>query len=174
MNEMKNLPADEAAVIGTVRGLAFAVTAAVYMTIGGNFGGYLWCVYLGFLLTMALGSGGKRWLNYGCSLAAGYGYAYLFFGIKGAMLFFFRPFAATVISEFFITLIILWIHLAVLRKSPVNCIPMIFAAVTTVFAAGGLDKSPYCFSSVIAGILIAVATDRCIQKIIKFKHRTEQ
>ena len=41
-----------------VRGSAFALVTAAYLLIGGTLGGYLWCVYVGFFLTMAFGAKG--------------------------------------------------------------------------------------------------------------------
>ena len=61
--------------IALVRGAAFAIVTAVYLLIGGAFGGYLWCVYVGFFLTMAFGAAPQDLPNYLCSLLAGYAWA---------------------------------------------------------------------------------------------------
>ena len=46
---------DRALVTGLVRGAAFAAITLVYSLVG-VLGGLLWCVYVGFFLTMAFGA----------------------------------------------------------------------------------------------------------------------
>lgn len=170
MKQNKNLSYKHAHVIATTRGVAFAVIAAIYFILGEVFSENLWCVYLGFLLTMALGTGetgeGKI-INYLCSFLIGYVYAILFFSIKSVLSGIIPNLPTVIVSEFLITFVVIFAHLAIFRESKFNVIPMIFAAVTTVFAAGSISKVPYYGLSTIIGILIAFATDRVIRIVMK-------
>lgn len=54
-------------VTAAVRGVAFALVTALFTAVP-LFHGYLWCVYIGFFLTMAFGVKLPEYPNYLCSL----------------------------------------------------------------------------------------------------------
>ncbi|EGO8281428.1 DUF1097 domain-containing protein [Enterococcus faecalis] len=167
MNDNKNLSVKHAHVIAITRGVAFAVVAAIYLILGNVFSENLWGVYLGFLLTMALGTEKGKFFNYICSFGVGYLYALIFFGLKSTLSIVLSNLPTVIICEFLITFIVLFFHLAIFRETRFNVIPMIFAAVTTVFATGSIEKVPYSGLSTVIGILVAFATDLIIKRIIK-------
>ncbi|MGK0551877.1 DUF1097 family protein [Enterococcus faecalis] len=167
MKDNKNLPVKHAHIIAITRGVAFAVIAAIYLILGNVFSENLWGVYLGFLLTMALGTEKSKFLNYLCSFGVGYVYALVFFLLKSTLSMILSNFPTVILCEFVITFIVLFFHLAVFRETKFNVIPMIFAAVTTVFATGNLDKIPFSGLSTVIGIIVAFATDSIIKYIIK-------
>lgn len=71
---------DRALVTSLVRGIAFALITLLFTTVA-IFKGFLWCIYIGFSLTMAFGAKKCEYKNYVCSLLAGYVWslAYVFF-----------------------------------------------------------------------------------------------
>lgn len=62
---------DRALVASLVRGIAFALITLLFTTVA-FFKGFLWCIYIGFSLTMAFGAKKCEYKNYVCSLLAGY------------------------------------------------------------------------------------------------------
>ena len=61
-------------VTAAVRGVAFALVTALFTAVP-LFHGFLWCVYIGFFLTMAFGVKLPEYPNYLCSLLVGYVWA---------------------------------------------------------------------------------------------------
>ena len=161
---------DKALVTGLVRGAAFAAITLVYSLVGA-LGGLLWCVYVGFFLTMAFGAKKNETPNYICSLIMGYvwslGYVYLPSLIEGVLPIGHIP--ALVAAEFILTFLVLFIHIKFLMGTKFNKIPAVFAAVATVFASGGTGRIVLCAVSATAGILTAVLTEIIIKAILKDK-----
>lgn len=58
---------DRALVASLVRGIAFALITLLFTTVA-FFKGFLWCIYIGFSLTMAFGAKKCEYKNYVCSL----------------------------------------------------------------------------------------------------------
>ena len=125
-----------------VRGSAFTLVTAAYLLIGGTLGGYLWCVYVGFFLTMAFGAKGEDLPRYLCSFLAGYVWAAVYVYLPELLGGLMPGAAATVVSEFVVTAGLLFLHLRFLSGTWLGKIPAVFAAVVTVFASGGLQKRP--------------------------------
>lgn len=61
---------DRALVTAVVRGIAFALITLLFTTVA-FFKGFLWCIYIGFSLTMVFGAKNGEYKNYVCSLLAG-------------------------------------------------------------------------------------------------------
>ena len=166
MANPNKLPQPVINTIAIVRGLAFALVTALYFIL--PIQEYLWCVYVGFFLTMALGTDYKRMPSYICSLIAGYAWAFLYLN-AGGWLALILPFSVTicgVISEFILTAGLLFIHLTFFAGGLLGTVPAVFAAVATIFATGqGIGAAPACGGSVIAGILMAFGTTWVIDKV---------
>ncbi len=79
-NKLKNSTIKNIAV---TRGLAFALVTAVYIYMDNTLSGYLWCVYVGFFLSMALGAKNGKMFNYILSALIGYGWAFLYVNLGG-------------------------------------------------------------------------------------------
>lgn len=157
----------EALRVALVRGAAFALVTAAYLLIGGALEGYLWCVYVGFFLTMAFGARWEELPRYLCSFLCGYGWAAVYVYLPGLLGGFLPGTAATVLSEFLVTGGLLFIHLRFLSRTWFNKIPAVFAAVATVFASGGMrSAAPAAFSGAV-GILMALGTGRIIAALGK-------
>lgn len=157
---------DKAFIVATVRASAFALITLIYSSFDA-FSGLLWCVYIGFFLTMAFGAKRDELLSYALSLLAGFvwSFGYMKFPgiINGAFAFGSTP--SLVIAEFIMTFAVIFVHLKFLMKTPFNKVPAVFAAVATVFASGGTDRIVLCAFSGIIGIAMAVLT-QCIIELI--------
>ena len=152
--------------IAVVRGLAFALVTALYFVL--PIQAYLWCVYVGFFLTMALGTDYKKMSSYICSLIAGYGWAFLYLNAGGwlAEIVPLEVKVCVVIAEFILTAGLLFIHLTFFAGGLLGTVPAVFAAVATIFATGqGIGAAPACGGSVIIGILMAFGTTWVIDKV---------
>lgn len=156
--------------IALVRGAAFAAVTALYLLIGGKFGGYLWCVYVGFFLTMAFGAAPRDLPNYLCSLLAGYVWAAVYVYLPQLLGEAMSGMAASVVSEFAVTALLLFVHLRFLGQTWLNKVPAVFAAVATVFASGGLTSIPMAAPSAVIGILMALGTGWIIEALDKRKN----
>ncbi len=148
-----------------VRGSAFTLVTAAYLLIGGTLGGYLWCVYVGFFLTMAFGAKGEDLPRYLCSFLAGYVWAAVYVYLPELLGGFIPGAAATVVSEFVVTAGLLFLHLRFLSGTWLGKIPAVFAAVATVFASGGLQNAPPAALSGCIGILMACGTGWIIARL---------
>ncbi len=160
------LPQSKINTIAVVRGLAFALVTALYFLL--PIQEYLWCVYVGFFLTMALGTDYKKIPSYICSLLAGYGWAFLYLNAGGwlALLLPFSTTVCVVIAEFILTAGLLFVHLTFFSGRLFGTIPAVFAAIATVFATGqGIGAAPACSVSVIIGILMGFGTTWVIEKV---------
>ena len=62
---------DRALVAAVVPGIAFSLITLLFTTVA-FFKGFLWCIYIGFSLTMAFGAKKGEYKNYVCSLLTGY------------------------------------------------------------------------------------------------------
>lgn len=144
--------------IAIVRGLAFALVTLAYIVIGGKLQSALWCVYVGFFLTMAFGAKKEELPNYLCSFLFGYVWVFAYYGVPSALSHVMPADAATVIAEFLVTGTLLFVHLRFLSKTWLNKIPAIFAGVATVFAFGGVDSIPIAAVSGCVGICMAIGT----------------
>ena len=120
-----------------VRGSAFTLVTAAYLLIGGTLGGYLWCVYVGFFLTMAFGAKGEDLPRYLCSFLAGYVWAAVYVYLPELLGGLMPGAAATVVSEFVVTAGLLFLHLRFLSGTWLGKIPAVFAAVATAHRARG-------------------------------------
>ena len=170
MSNPNKLPQPVINTIAIVRGLAFALATALYFCL--PIQEYLWCVYVGFFLTMALGTDYKRMPSYICSLIAGYGWAFLYLNAGGwlADILPLEVKVCVVIVEFFLTAGLLFIHLTFFAGGLLGTVPAVFAAVATIFATGqGISAAPACGASVIVGILMAFGTTWVIEKINYFR-----
>ena len=166
MANPNKLPQPVINTIAIVRGLAFALVTALYFIL--PIQEYLWCVYVGFFLTMALGTDYKRMPSYICSLIAGYGWAFLYLNAGGwlALILPFEVQVCVIISEFILTAGLLFIHLTFFAGGLLGTVPAVFAAVATIFATSqGIGAAPACGGSVIAGILMAFGTTWVIDKV---------
>lgn len=165
MNQNK-LPQPVINTIAIVRGLSFALVTAIYFCL--PIQNYLWCVYIGFFLTMALGTDYKKMPAYICSLIAGYGWAFLYLN-AGSWLAAILPVplnVCIVIVEFILTAGLLFTHLTFFSGGLLGTVPAVFAAVATVFATGqGIGAAPACGGSVIIGILMAFGTTWVIDRV---------
>ena len=163
-NKLKNSTIKNIAV---TRGLAFALVTAVYIYMDNTLSGYLWCVYVGFFLSMALGAKKGAMLNYILSALIGYGWAFLYVNLGGWLLAVFPvPVKlCIVIAEFVLTASLLFIHLKFLVNTKFNTVPAVFAAIATIYASGGYTAAPYCALSVVIGIVMAFTTGIIISKL---------
>ena len=159
---------DRAIVTAAVRGVAFAAVTFAFISIP-MLSGFLWCVYIGFFLTMAFGAKRDEYKNYLCSLLIGYLWAFLYVnahmfleGVLGI-----PSKAAIVLAEFVLTFILLFIHIKLLGNTPFNKIPAVFAAVATIFASGGTENTVYCAVSAAIGITMATLTEMIIVRIMR-------
>lgn len=109
-----------------VRGSAFTLVTAAYLLIGGTLGGYLWCVYVGFFLTMAFGAKGEDLPRYLCSFLAGYVWAAVYVYLPELLGGLMPGAAATVVSEFVVTAGLLFLHLRFLSGTWLGKIPAVF------------------------------------------------
>ena len=150
---------DRALVTAVVPGIAFSLITLLFTTIA-FFKGFLWCIYIGFSLTMAFGAKKGEYKNYVCSLLAGYVWlpAYVFFPSFMEKTFHIPSFTAMTVSELILTFLLLFLHLKFLRNTWLNKIPMVFAGITTVFI-GGIDHIALCGLSTFMGISMAVLTE---------------
>lgn len=150
---------DRALVTAVVRGIAFALITLLFTTVD-FFKELLWCIYIGFSLTMAFGAKKGEYKYYVCSLLAGYVWslAYVFFPSFMEKTFPIPSFAAMTVSELILTFLLLFVHLKFLRNTWLNKIPMVFAEITTVFI-GGIDHIALCGLSTFMGISMAVLTE---------------
>lgn len=150
---------DRALVTSLVRGIAFALITLLFTTVA-FFKGFLWCIYIGFSLTMAFGAKKCEYKNYVCSLLAGYVWslAYVFFPSFMEKTFHIPSSAAMTVSELILTFLLLFVHLKFLRNTWLNKIPMVFAGITTVFI-GGIDHIALSGLSTFMGISMAVLTE---------------
>lgn len=166
-NKSQNkLPQPVINTIAIVRGLAFALVTALYFCL--PIQDYLWCVYVGFFLTMALGTDYKRLPSYICSLIIGYGWAFLYLNAGGwlALILPLDVKVCVVIVEFILTAGLLFIHLTFFSGTWLGTVPAVFAAVATIFACGqGMTAAPAAGISVIIGILMGFGTTWIIDKI---------
>ena len=157
------------AIIAIVRGAAFALITGIYIQIPGPIHSYLWCVYIGFFLTMALGVPKQKYFHCIASLMCGYFWGFLYLNAAGWMSIF-SPFSVTVntvAAEFLLTSALLFIHLRFLSNTPFHIIPAIFAGVASLFAAGGWESAPFCALSIVIGISMAYLTDLIIRYLCR-------
>ena len=149
-------------VTAAVRGVAFALVTALFTAVS-LFHGYLWCVYIGFFLTMAFGVKLPEYPNYLCSLLVGYVWAFAYvFGHQWLEAWFAMPsLLALSLSELVLTFLLLFVHLRFLSRTWFNKVPAVFAAIATVFAAGGIQHA----LSAVIGISMAAGTEVLIQRL---------
>ena len=157
---------DRAFITAAVRGAAFALATIVFTVIP-VFHGYLWCLYIGFFLTMAFGVKRQECLNYVCSLLAGYvwafGYVYSPAWLEEWS--HMPSVAALAVCELVLTFLLIYVHVKFLHATPLNKVPAAFAAIATVFASGGPAHIPLCAVSAVLGILMAIVTEIIIVRI---------
>ena len=148
-------------VIAAVRGVAFALVTALFTAVP-LFHGYLWCVYIGFFLTMAFGVKLPEYPNYLCSLLVGYVWAFAYvFGHQWLEDWFAMPsLLALSLSELVLTFLLLFVHLRFLSRTWLNKVP-------AVVAPGGIQQLPLCALSAVIGISMAVGTEVLIQRLVK-------
>ena len=156
-------------VTAAVRGVAFALVTALFTAVP-LFHGYLWCVYIGFFLTMAFGVKLPEYPNYLCSLLVGYVWAFAYvFGHQWLEAWFAMPsLLALSLSELVLTFLLIFVHLRFLSRTWLNKVPAVFAAIATVFAAiatvfaaGGIQHA----LSAVIGISMAAGTEVLIQRL---------
>ena len=157
---------DRAFITALVRGIAFAVITVLFLGIP-VFDGFLWCVYIGFFLTMAFGVKKQEYLNYVCSLLAGYVWALGYVFCPGLLetAAHMPHIAAMAISELVLTFLLIFIHVKFLHGTVLNKVPAVFAGVATIFAAGGIQHTMLCAVSAVIGISMAVITEIIIVKL---------
>ncbi len=119
-------------------GIVFGIAGIVYAAFPA-ISGYLWCFYVGYFMTIITGCNPKNLPKYIFSFACGYGWAWLYWtgtdifmhlGITNYVL-------ARGVSDCVVTILLLYVHLHLLGKTPVNTPPLIFAAVATIFGCHG-------------------------------------
>lgn len=163
------VPTRQAAVIAVVRGCAFALVTLLYLSVPAPLSSYLWAVYVGFFLTMALGCKAGRLPSYLLSLGCGFLWGFLYMHLSG-WLFVLIPALGTtictVLAEFILTASLLFIHLRFFSGTLIGTVPAIFAAVAMIFASGSLSAVPWCALSAGIGICMAFLTDRIISLIL--------
>ncbi len=150
--------------IALVRGMAFALVTGIYMGIGAAATPYLWCVYLGFLLTMAFGARQEELPNYLCSFLCGYLWAAVYLAALAGAKAVLPAIVGSMLAELFCTGGLLFVHLHFLGKTWLNRVPALFAAVATVFALGGMAAAPGAAASGCVGILMAIGTGVVIDR----------
>ena len=157
---------DKAFITALVRGIAFAAITILYLGVPA-FDGFLWCVYIGFFLTMAFGVKKQEYLNYVCSLLAGYVWAigYVFGPSLLEASVQIPHIAAMAISELVLTFLLIFIHVKYLHRTVLNKVPAVFAGVATIFASGGIEHTVLCAVSAVIGISMAVITEIIIVRI---------
>ena len=166
MSKPNKLPQPVINTIAVVRGLAFALVTALYFCL--PIQDYLWCVYVGFFLTMALGTDYKRMPSYICSLISGYAWAFLYLNVGGwlALILPLPIQTCVIIVEFILTAGLLFIHLTFFAGGLLGTVPAVFAAIATIFACGqGMAAAPAAGASVIIGILMGFGTTWVIDKV---------
>ena len=72
------------------------------------------------------------------------------------------------LSELVLTFLLIFVHLRFLSRTWLNKVPAVFAAIATVFAAGGIQHLPLCALSAVIGISMAVGTEVLIQRLVKY------
>ena len=156
---------DKAFITALVRGIAFAVITVLFLWIPA-FDGFLWCVYIGFFLTMAFGVKKQEYPNYVCSLLAGYIWSVGYVFCPGLLetMAHMPHIAAMAISELVLTFLLIFIHVKFLHGTVLNKVPAVFAGVATIFAAGGIQHTVLCALSAVIGISMAVVTEIIIVK----------
>ena len=105
-------------VTAAVRGVAFALVTALFTAVP-LFHGFLWCVYIGFFLTMAFGVKLPEYPNYLCSLLVGYVWALAYiFGHQWLEARFAMPsLLALSLSELVLTFLLIFVHLRFLSRT---------------------------------------------------------
>lgn len=143
-------------VTAAVRGVAFALVTALFTAVP-LFHGFLWCVYIGFFLTMAFGVKLPEYPNYLCSLLVGYVWALAYvFGHQWLEAWFAMPsLLALSLSELVLTFLLIFVHLRFLSRTWLNKVP------------GGIQHLPLCALSAVIGISMAVGTEVLIQRLVK-------
>lgn len=159
----------QAGITALVRGAAFALVTLLYVSISLPVSSYLWAVYVGFFLTMALGcKAGRMWSTL-LSLCCGFLWAFLYMHLSGWLSALFpQPGSVfwTVLAEFVLTAGLLFVHLRFLSGTLFNTIPAIFAAVAMIFASGSMSAAPWCAISGVIGILMGYLTDWIIRLLL--------
>lgn len=163
---------ESAIVIAEIRGLAFAITTGFYTLCGGTLLQSIWAVYLGFLVTVALGRDKAKPLLCISSFLIGDIWSILYIYIP-KMLTKVLPLDSAIIAfmcELFLTGMLLFLHLTVLSHTCFRIIPFIFLAIAIVFMQGGYDNIFFILVSVMWGIIMASVSDILIQKVIMQNH----
>lgn len=157
---------DKAFITALVRGIAFAVITVLFLAVP-VLDGFLWCVYIGFFLTMAFGVQKLEYPNYVCSLLAGYVWAVGYvFGpglLESALQMPHIP--AMAVSELILTFLLIFVHVKFLHGTVLNKVPAVFAGVATIFASGGMEHTLLCAVSAVIGISMAMVTEIIIVRI---------
>lgn len=169
MQQKSSISTFHAMTIAVVRGLAFALITLIYLGIQTPVSPYLWAVYTGFFLSVALGLDGRRLPSYLCSLGCGFIWGFLYLHMGGWLdaLLPLNRLTAVVLSEFLLTASLLFLHLRFLKDTLLGTVPAIFAAVAMLFASGSASAVPWCALSAGIGICMAFLTDCIIQRILR-------
>ena len=143
-----------------VNAFIFGLVCAVYSFVSETMSSIIWSVFLGYAITFAVGCDIKKSINYFASLnfgwiwafAYGYGFALCMSALKMS-----APIAMFV-SVFFVTGVMLYCHMGLLKNTWFNNISMLFIPVSTYFITGGGSIIPYCLVSLNIGVGIAIFT----------------
>lgn len=162
---MKRLFDADVAKGSVVNGIAFALTVLVYQLCP-PVTSFQWCVYGGFLLCVALGGNKKKYLNYLCSIIAGYIWAFFYWNLGGWFMAAGMPkIPALMLGEFICTIGLLYVHLHLLKNTWANVVPYCFLAVASIYATGGTQNTWKCGISVIAGMTLCIIYNIVMDKI---------
>ena len=145
-------------------GIVFGIAALVYASLP-EISNYLWCFYVGYFMTVITGADKKNFAQYCICFLCGYFWAFFFWYGTDILLYFGMtsyPLARGV-SDFMVTLIMLYMHCHILKHTPANCPPLMFAAVATIFGNHGfwehLTKAGVSlYSGMILCLLCGIAT----------------
>ncbi|MDO4554600.1 MAG: DUF1097 family protein [Lachnospiraceae bacterium] len=149
-----------------VNGIAFALAVLVYQLVP-TISSYQWCLYCGFLLTVAMGADKKKYPNYVVSLIAGYVWAFFYWNLGTWIMMAGVPrLAALMIGELVCTTGLLYTHLHILKNTLANFPPYMFCAVATIYSTGGTQNIPKCAISVFAGITLCIVYNMLMEIIL--------
>lgn len=139
--------------------IPIAIVSAIYTLFDASISALLWCVFVGFTTTFALGPDVKKIPHFVFSQFAGWfwGIAYFYLAsylVTGFGLSFTLGLGISVLA---CTIALVYIHAKFLSNTVFGIIPMVFAAIFVFFATvGGINMNIlYCAISITLGTILA-------------------
>lgn len=139
--------------------IPISIVSGIYMVLPSPFNSILWCMYIGFFITNALGPEFSKLPGFIISQIIGWGWALIYnyaviFLISSMSL----PFAMGV-GIFIVTVLLCIIHFGFFYGAKWNFVPMLFPPVASFFAVqSDLTMIPYCAASLIIGCVAAIVS----------------